>query len=693
MTPEAPAPAPKSVPELTTFSMEQNAALAFGVDVAGEQQEAARTLEDAQSKESILRTIAAVNPDSKLPADDQSHLDLDYLVKEIAGDSESFNKFAAHVDGDAAKKALNLTPAERRHEVREIINRAEAQVKAIDAAKAKEANAQKSQEQRDAWTTDVEAGRTAKQEAARETAKLEAVSKLTLAGIKNMTVSELAEATGIKASEIHKNGKTSVLKYVDGAKAQLAQREADKKAGNLIHVKTPSAATQDSQSRLARGLRTAEGRTVATNEAATWAPPTVEATNNWLPPVVPAESEPSLGGWEDLGVQIDVMSPDVAAATVASEAVVADAEAIRAEAVATGVENPFAKAPASAEERKARTFLDADGMPVIGFKGQWEKVEGSEPVYHMGLDDIMAVKVLEGDESNWDNLVQTLRDAVKVDAELRGADVSEYLEAFEKYSHRKFKELKANQEAVEAVVDLPEEVPVKKTRRQRIKERIAGVFGRIYGGGEGRERGEHRKRNGLILGGLIVGGLVAAELIKHKATGDWNPTNLHRKVNSTLNHVTPTAGGVDQSTGTGAAANHGGNVDPTKVGTGGNQGGNIDPTKVGSGTTAGTGATAGGEVATTGTGGNHVGVSSDAISKAQAAVDRGRVTSVVAHDLTPGREVFTMQAAIDKYNAAKSTHFVLGPRNGTTQIFDGRHTINRKEMKLLDQIMVDMNKG
>lgn len=81
-----------------------------------------------------------------------------------------------------------------------------------------------------------------------------------------------------------------------------------------------------------------------------------------------------------------------------------------------------------------------------------------------------------------------------------------------------------------------------------------------------------------------------------------------------------------------------------------------------------------------------------AILKAQADANNGKYTWTVAHDLTPGKEGPTAQAALDKFNAATGRHFILGPRNGTTQIFEGAHTINPDEMRLLNQVMIDMNK-
>jgi hypothetical protein len=218
-----------------------------------------------------------------------------------------------------------------------------------------------------------------------------------------------------------------------------------------------------------------------------------------------APAERPKGGWDELAGEV-ATSPEATQVGEALASVEAAAEA--------GAENPFGQPP-KMTEREVRTFLDADGQPVVGFKGGYD----AKGKYHMGLDDVMAQKVLEGDASDWNNLVQTLRDVVKFDAEKRGNDVGDRVKTFEKYASGKYKELMANKAAkgTAAEADPTEEVPVKMKRRQRAKAALFGVMGRA----QSREHKEGRK-NALIVAG-VLGAAAIYELLKYKLTGSWNP--------------------------------------------------------------------------------------------------------------------------------------------------------------------------
>jgi hypothetical protein len=134
--------------------------------------------------------------------------------------------------------------------------------------------------------------------------------------------------------------------------------------------------------------------------------------------------------------------------------------------------NPFDAAPSEASERVVRTYLNAEGKPLAGFDE---------------LNNELARKVAEGDDTNWDNLVQTLRDAVKNDSNKRyesqlkpqGDTVEDRIAAFEKYASKKYNELmlKKNGGRVDIPpivqqtpdVVLPTDTPEKKKRWSKAK--------------------------------------------------------------------------------------------------------------------------------------------------------------------------------------------------------------------------------
>jgi hypothetical protein len=136
----------------------------------------------------------------------------------------------------------------------------------------------------------------------------------------------------------------------------------------------------------------------------------------------------------------------------------------------------------------------------------------------------MARKVAEGDSSDWNNLVQTMRDVVKLDAKKRGVDVADRLKAFERKAAKNFKELKRNTPVVEA-----EAAPVKRKLRHRAKAAVGAMVSNVVNGRErraGHEKMSRRKKIGIAIGAAAVVG--AYELIKYKATGNLNPVAFGR---------------------------------------------------------------------------------------------------------------------------------------------------------------------
>ncbi len=68
---------------------------------------------------------------------------------------------------------------------------------------------------------------------------------------------------------------------------------------------------------------------------------------------------------------------------------------------------------------------------------------------------------------------------------------------------------------------------------------------------------------------------------------------------------------------------------------------------------------------------------------------RETYTAEVAYRLDPAHAPELIQKGIDIYNFSNGTRFELGPRNGTTQIIEGTHTISPDEMQELNRMMVE----
>jgi len=90
---------------------------------------------------------------------------------------------------------------------------------------------------------------------------------------------------------------------------------------------------------------------------------------------------------------------------------------------------PILEPPKSAKQRKVREYLNAEGKPLVSI----------EELY-----DEMSKKVSSGDESNWTNLVQTVRDSEKYAAKQSGSDVVKLLSDFQKFAKSQHAQLQLN---------------------------------------------------------------------------------------------------------------------------------------------------------------------------------------------------------------------------------------------------------
>ncbi len=136
-----------------------------------------------------------------------------------------------------------------------------------------------------------------------------------------------------------------------------------------------------------------------------------------------------------------------------------------------------------AEGRVIRTYLNDEGKPLAGFAE---------------LNTELARKVAEGNDTDWDNLVQTLRDAVKSDANNRDVSTEDRLKTFEAYASKKYKELMAKkQDGSVVVLPIVEQTPqVEKENKKRGRKVAAG----------------------LLAAGLLVGGIFGAKKLADEDT-------------------------------------------------------------------------------------------------------------------------------------------------------------------------------
>ena len=118
-----------------------------------------------------------------------------------------------------------------------------------------------------------------------------------------------------------------------------------------------------------------------------------------------------------------------------------------------GAVSMMSESPETSHDRVIRSYVNAEGKPLAGFNELYTELDN---------------KVASGNETDWNNLVQTLRDAEKNDAKHDGVDVTEALETFEKFAHDKYKELQAN---------YANQHPEKLSFKQRMFAKIAGSFG------------------------------------------------------------------------------------------------------------------------------------------------------------------------------------------------------------------------
>ncbi len=110
----------------------------------------------------------------------------------------------------------------------------------------------------------------------------------------------------------------------------------------------------------------------------------------------------------------------------------------------------LSEGPASAKDAVVRSYLDTEGKPMVGINELYNEMQS---------------KVASGDESNWNNLVQTIRDVEKFEAKKNGASIGEAAKLFEANARASFQELQANKLAQPAATE-------KLTLRQRIARKL-----------------------------------------------------------------------------------------------------------------------------------------------------------------------------------------------------------------------------
>ena len=324
------------------------------------------------------------------------------------------------------------------------------------------------------------------------------------------------------------------------------------------------------------------------------------------------------------------------------------------EGTAPKSENPFDKPPVvtatkelTEEDRKIRSYVNAEGKPLAGFNE---------------LNNELAKKVEAGDETDWNNLVQTLRDAVKYDAgneantrlKLEGETVEDRLKSFEAYASMKYKELKAKQpkdssDEVEPIV-IPEIVeltpnPATPEAKKRRGRKIAA---------------------GLVAAGLLLG---AAFGLKKAMDSDDNKGKVSTEQTTTTTSPTDNADLPGNPTS--------GNPTPEAV-----DGSDKDTT-----------ATLGYDISNA-----ERSAYQDAVEEAKANGEHLPWTWEVAHNVAPGHEDEVVQKGIDDYNTAHKADanyspFALGKAtiNGksTTVIKNGTgHIVSPPEMEEINMRML-----
>ena len=128
----------------------------------------------------------------------------------------------------------------------------------------------------------------------------------------------------------------------------------------------------------------------------------------------------------DLGVPAErLLLPDHTLSDKANDIVSVKSE----DAKDLPTKQPELESPKSAKQRKVREYLNAEGKPLVSI----------EELY-----DEMSKKVASGDESNWTNLVQTVRDSEKYAAKQSGSDVVKLLSDFQKFAKSQHAQLQLN---------------------------------------------------------------------------------------------------------------------------------------------------------------------------------------------------------------------------------------------------------
>ena len=128
----------------------------------------------------------------------------------------------------------------------------------------------------------------------------------------------------------------------------------------------------------------------------------------------------------DLGVPAErLLLPDHTLSDKANDIVSVKSE----DAKDPPTKQPELESPKSAKQRKVREYLNAEGKPLVSI----------EELY-----DEMSKKVASGDESNWTNLVQTVRDSEKYAAKQSGSDVVKLLSDFQKFAKSQHAQLQLN---------------------------------------------------------------------------------------------------------------------------------------------------------------------------------------------------------------------------------------------------------
>jgi hypothetical protein len=298
--------------------------------------------------------------------------------------------------------------------------------------------------------------------------------------------------------------------------------------------------------------------------------------------------------------------------------------------------DPFASAP-SASDRVVRAFLDKEGKPIADL---------SE------LNHIMATKVALGDESDWNNLVQTIRDQIKnvagktKDTDGNTIDVAEQLKAFEKHARQQYKLLKKNQNKDKGEITVYPPEPEEKGP-------IPIVINPLDHDAKKYERNKRWKKVGKAVGMIALAGLAAFGIKKGiDAIGDDRSGER-----PAVEQEIPVDSGNNE------------NENPT-----------LDPRTI--------------EVVS-GAGAENADSESEPTSSDNGEIDFSSIelsdwTWNVAHQLAPGQETQLIQQGIDAYNQANGTDFALQAKNGTTMIIDGSgRIVNQAQMEAINLHMID----